>query len=218
MFVSPSQQEHFDVKSRLIKAYKTSLAPEYAEKAIKAMKDNPLIQKHSTHQNDDYVPYYNQRPYGNWRNYVIPDYNDYFYYPPSSYSTYGDYPFDGMMSNETFGYLSPYGRNYGFNRGYNYGGNRRWDRYDYTNIYPTGERCFAKIGVNDAFGPYAQVMGKQAWIDWAGRNGFDKVWVQRQSKTNDHAIVPYIGECPYAAQKPPNPKQYQIFNSTSNWY
>ena len=96
-----------------------------------------------------------------------------------------------------------------------------YDRYDYTNnIVPSpGDVCFARISISDAFGPYtAGVMGKQAWLDWAGRNGFDKVFLDRSSVTNSEAIVSYVGDCPGAAQNPPNTRRWQPFNATPQDY
>ena len=120
------------------------------------------------------------RPYGNWSNYIEPN-----YYPS------GYYPYN----------LSEY-----------------YDRYDYTNL-PEDEMCFGRIGITDAFGPYtAGVMGKQAWMDWAGRNGFQKMYLPSESVTNDHVIVEYTGVCPRAQQVPPSKKRYQRVNATPQYF
>ena len=137
---------------------------------------------------DDY-PYWNNRPFSYWSNYISnPGWNN-LYYPPGYYpAAYGLYS--------------------------------SFDQYDYTNnIVPYGNLCFARISISDAFGPYtAGVMGKQAWLDWAGRNGFNKVFLDRSSVTNDHALVNYVGNCPAPAQVPPDPSIYQPFNATPNYF
>jgi hypothetical protein len=138
---------------------------------------------------------YSSRPYRYWTNYVYP--SMYQTYPTSypSYYPYGYYPM-------AYGIAAP---------GY-------YDPYDYTNVYPPGNVCWSKIGIEDAFGPYtAGVMGKQAWLDFGGRNGFDKVALNTQSVTNDHAILSYVGQCNPQQTTPPGPP-YQIYNSTPQYY
>lgn len=93
-----------------------------------------------------------------------------------------------------------------------------YDPYDYSNI-PEGEICFARISITDAFGPYtAGVMGKQAWLDWAGRNGFQRLWLPRESVTNDHCLVEFVGVCPTSQQQPPSLKRYSRHNATPNYF
>lgn len=128
-----------------------------------------------------------------------------------------------------------YGRNYGdfrrYQRPYGYWKNyvqpypyyssnveNVYDRFDYTNEY-NGDLCHARISTEDAFGPYAREMGSQAWKDWAGRQGFQKVYLLRNNiGVNDHAIVKYIGECDREKRRPPNSKYYESFNATSQSY
>ncbi len=94
----------------------------------------------------------------------------------------------------------------------------QYDRYDYTNEY-NGDLCHARISIEDAFGPYAREMGAQAWKDWAGRQGFQKVYLSRDnSGSNDHAIVKYLGECKRERQRPPNAKEYASYNATPQSY
>ena len=74
--------------------------------------------------------------------------------------------------------------------------------------------CWYKISIEQAFGPYtAGVMGKQQWLDYAARNGFDKIALERQSETNSHAIVSYSGVCGANQQVPPPSPKYKVFNS-----
>ena len=133
---------------------------------------------------------YNNRPYGYWRNYIDPVYYDGYLpnYYPSNY-----YP-------TAYGLGNPYD-------------------YTWNSVYPMGDECYAVISISDAFGPYtAGVMGKQAWLDWAGRNGFTQVYLDKTSVTNDHAVVPYIGNCPNRAQVPPCPRRYAAYPATANYY
>jgi hypothetical protein len=92
-------------------------------------------------------------------------------------------------------------------------------RYDYLqSYYPTNQICWAQIGIEEAFGPYtAGVAGKQQWKDWAGRNGFQQVALDKRSQTNDHAIVSYQGMCAPQQTVPP-PRNYQISPATPNWF
>lgn len=93
-----------------------------------------------------------------------------------------------------------------------------YDPYDYTNE-PFGDICHARITIEDAFGPYtAGVMGKQAWLDFGTRNGFQKVFLPRDSVTNDHAIVEYVGQCNRAAQEPPAKDRYQLHRPLPQYY
>ena len=120
-----------------------------------------------------------------------------------------------------------YGRPYGYWRNYvqpyYYPGadglyTDPYDRFDYTNEF-NGDLCHARISTEDAFGPYAREMGSQAWRDWAGRQGFQKVYLLRNnSGTNDHAIVKYVGECEREKRRPPNSKYYESFNATPQSY
>jgi hypothetical protein len=125
--------------------------------------------------------------------------------------------------NDIRGYQRPYGywRNYVQPYpSYSLGRTSRpiYDRFDYTNEY-NGDLCHARISTEDAFGPYAHEMGSQAWRDWAGRQGFQKVYLLRNnSGTNDHAIVKYVGECEREKRRPPNSKYYESFNATPQSY
>ena len=93
-----------------------------------------------------------------------------------------------------------------------------YNPYDYTND-PFGELCHARIDISDAFGPYtAGVMGKQAWLDFGTRNGFNKVYLPRDSVTNDHAIIEYVGQCNRAAQEPPPKDRYQVHRPQPQFY
>jgi hypothetical protein len=147
---------------------------------------------------DDYTPTYSSsRPWRYWTNYVYP--SMYQNYPTSyaSYYPYGYYPMAYGLAGD--GYYT--------------------DPYDYTaSVYPPGGVCWARIGIEDAFGPYtAGVMGKQAWLDWGGRNGFDKIALNSQSVTNDHAIASYVGMCRPDQQVPPG-APYMMYNSTPQYY
>ena len=133
---------------------------------------------------------YNNRPYGYWRNFIDPVYYDGYLpnYYPSNY-----YP-------AAYGLGNPYD-------------------YTWNSVYPMGDECYAVISISDAFGPYtAGVMGKQAWLDWAGRNGFTQVYLDKTSVTNDHAVVPYIGNCPTRAQAPPCPRRYAVYPASEYYY
>ena len=121
-----------------------------------------------------------------------------------------------------------YGRPYGYWRNYvqpyYYPGDlyerytEPYDRFDYTNEF-NGDLCHARISTEDAFGPYAREMGSQAWRDWAGRRGFQKVYLARNNTgSNDHAIVKYLGECEREKQRPPNARQYASYNATPQSY
>jgi hypothetical protein len=99
-----------------------------------------------------------------------------------------------------------------------YGLSSPYDRYDYLNaVFPRQSLCYARIGVHDAFGPYVDVIGKQQWLDWAGRNGFPKIWLDKRSYTNDHAIVFSLSDCPQEAQKPPG-RHYQMYDATPYYF
>jgi hypothetical protein len=93
-----------------------------------------------------------------------------------------------------------------------------YDPYDYTND-PLGDLCYARITIEDAFGPFtAGVMGKQAWLDFGTRHGFQKVYLPRDSVVNDHAIVEYIGQCNRAAQEEPPKSKYQVHRPLPQYY
>lgn len=135
---------------------------------------------------ENYADYYNDRPYGYWRNFIYSE-------NPYAYPYY--YP---------YGY---YANTYGYNP------------YDYTNtLFPASNMCYASVGIEDAFGPYtAGVMGKQAWLDFAGRNGFETVALDKSSYTNDHAILGYVGQC-LAQQQVPPPSNYAIYPASQYYY
>jgi len=115
-------------------------------------------------------------------------------------------------------YLAPSYYPYGFGGGYPYSVYQPFDAYNYMNPAQS-DMCYARITIDEAFGPYTGgVMGKQAWLDWAGRNGFPYVWLDGMSVTNDHAIVEYPGMCNRYAQTPPCPRRYRQFMATQNWY
>jgi hypothetical protein len=140
-------------------------------------------------------------PYGRWKTYI----NNYY---PAVYGGvgYAPYLYPGTMYPESGMY--PYG-----NYGYTYVD--AYDPYNYTNVaYPDPVNvCYARITVTDAFGPYAQAIGVQQWLDWASRNGFPQVFLPRASVMHNHAIVQYSGTCQYQATTPPNPKVYKAFTA-----
>jgi hypothetical protein len=129
--------------------------------------------------------------------------NNYYYYNyPYTYGGYGGgyyYPYN-LYPNSYYPYdYCPYGW-----CGDSYGGSP----YMYT---PETE-CWYKISIEQAFGPYtAGVMGKQQWLDYAARNGFDKIALERHSETNSHAIVSYSGVCGANQQVPPPGSRYKVY-------
>ena len=147
---------------------------------------NININKTGGKRREYYGDYYNDRPYGYWRNFIYSE-------NPYAYSSY--YPY-GYWAN-TYGY----------------------NPYDYTNtLFPPSNICYSSIGIEDAFGPYtAGVMGKQAWLDFAGRNGFETVALDKSSYTNDHAILGYVGQCTPQQQVPP-PSNYAIYPASQYYY
>jgi len=148
--------------------------------------NNKNININKTDRRDRHRDYYNDRPYGYWRNFIYSE-------SPYAYSSY--YPY-GYWAN-TYGY----------------------NPYDYTNtLFPSSNMCYSSIGIEDAFGPYtAGVMGKQAWLDFAGRNGFETVALDKRSYTNDHAILGYVGQCLPQQQVPP-PSNYAIYPASQYYY
>jgi hypothetical protein len=148
--------------------------------------NNKNININKTGRRERNRDYYNDRPYGYWRNFIYSE-------NPYAYSSY--YPY-GYWAN-TYGY----------------------NPYDYTNtLFPPSNMCYSSIGIEDAFGPYtAGVMGKQAWLDFAGRNGFETVALDKSSYTNDHAILGYVGQCTPQQQVPP-PSNYAIYPASQYYY
>ena len=138
--------------------------------------------------------------------------------PIRGYGGYGGYGIRGRGYQRPYGYWRNYVQPYYYPLEPYEQYSEPYDRYDYTNEY-NGDLCHARISTEDAFGPYAREMGSQAWKDWAGRQGFQKVYLLRNNiGVNDHAIVKYIGECDREKRRPPNSKYYESFNATSQSY
>lgn len=163
------------------------------------------------------------RPYSSWNPYSG-DFNNYLYRAPLRYGWVNTWNgkrrgrgryYSGKPFRYWTRYLAPsYYPTGGY---YGYDLKEWYDPYDYTND-PQGDLCYARIDISDAFGPYAGVAGKQQWLDFGSRNGFQKVYLARDSVTNDHAIVEYVGRCNRAASEPPSKDRYQMHRPIPQFY
>ena len=151
--------------------------------------------RHNVDEGYNYPGYYGYRypyGYGGWYASTYPSsYYPTWYYPSS-------YGFDDGM--DMSGYIR------GGNRSYPYGGgfgmNAPMDPYSV---------CYSPIYAKQAFGPYVDVAGKQQWIDMANKiGGVDSISLRKDSVTNDHAILGYMGTCSESMQNPP-PRSYETY-------
>jgi len=174
--------------------------------------------------NNGYPGYYPYPYYSSGWYTTVPYVNS--YYPPGYYPyAYGlnGSPYDPVFNNS---YYDVYGAGSSLNTcmspsGQAYGGCRRGGGY-YGNQYPgymaqPQAMCYQPMSANAAFGPYADVAGRQQWIDYAGNNGFTNISLRRDSVVSDHAIMGYIGDCPPMMQAPP-PSSYLTYTTNSPYW